>query len=213
MINKVYTIIFAAIIILSGFLTPIAYGAKFIEGVHYIEIPFSNSLDTGKKVEVREFFWYGCPHCYRLEPLLEKWLKTKPKAALFVRTPAFLPKRNNHARAYYTLESLNKLDTLHGKFFSKVQNDSNKLNSKEAIVKFVSSDGIKKADFLKAWDSSDVERKTKAALELGQNYGIHSVPTMVIDGRYVVGAKTAGSHEKMMQIVDYLVNKIAKKKK
>ncbi|MFV1992340.1 MAG: thiol:disulfide interchange protein DsbA/DsbL [Acidiferrobacterales bacterium] len=213
MITKNFTIKIATLLALFGLLLPVANGARFIEGQHYIEIPFSDSLKTGKKVEVREFFWYGCPHCYRLEPLLGEWLKTKPKAALFVRTPAFLPKWKIHARLYYSLESLNKVDALHSKFFASVQNSKQKMSNKADIVSFVTSNGVNKADFLKAWDSFDVDKKIRKAQQLGQKYGIRSVPNMVVDGRYVIGAGSAGSQVKMMQVVDYLVNKIAKEKK
>ena len=213
MITKKFTVNIAILLVLFGLSLPVANGAQFIEGQHYIEIPFSDSLNTGKKVEVREFFWYGCPYCYRLEPLLGEWLKTKPKAALFIRTPAFLPRWEIHARLYYSLESLNKLDALHNKFFASVQNSSNKMSNKTDIVDFVTSNGVNKADFLKAWDSFDVEKKIRTAQHLGQKYGIRSVPNMVVDGRYVVDAGAAGSQVKMMQVVDYLVNKIAKKKK
>lgn len=206
-------IILPAIFIISGLLAPVANAAKYKEGVHYIEIPFSDSLDTGKKVEVREFFWYGCPHCFSFEPILEKWLKTKPKAAKFVRTPAFLPKRNNHARTYFALESLGKLGDLHGKLFTKVQNDKKKLNDKDAIVAFVSKHGVNKKKFLKAWDSFDVDRKTKEAHQLAQKYAIHSVPNIVVDGRYIIGADSAGGQVSMLKVVDYLVAKIAKEKK
>ena len=158
MITKNLAVRIATVLALLGLLLPVANGAQFIEGQHYIEMPFSDSLKTGKKVEVREFFWYGCPHCYRLEPLLGEWLKTKPKAALFVRTPAFLPKWEVHARLYYSLESLNKVDALHGKFFDSVQNSKSKMSNKADIVSFITSNGVSKAEFLKAWDSFEIGR-------------------------------------------------------
>jgi len=205
--------LYAVIIVLAGLLSQVVYGATFKEGVHYIEIPFSDSLDTGKKVEVREFFWYGCPHCYRFEPVLANWLKNKPKEVIFVRTPAFLPKRNNHARAFYAMEALGKLEALHSKFFTKVQNHSQRLTDKDDIVKFMTSNGINKAEFLKTWDSFDVDRKVKEANRLEQKYTIHSVPNIVVDGRYIVGADSAGGQDKVLQVVNYLVKKIAKEKK
>jgi thiol:disulfide interchange protein DsbA len=106
-----------------------------------------------------------------------------------------------------------KLDELHSKLFAKVQSHSKKLNNKDHIVGFVTSNGVNKAEFLKTWDSFDVDRKTKEALQLAQKYTIHSVPNIVVDGRYIVGADSAGSQLKMLQVVDYLVKKIAKEKK
>ena len=96
MITKKFTVNIAILLVLFGLSLPVANGAQFIEGQHYIEIPFSDSLNTGKKVEVREFFWYGCPYCYRLEPLLGEWLKTKPKAALFIRSEEHTSELQSH---------------------------------------------------------------------------------------------------------------------
>ena len=87
------------------------------------------------------------------------------------------------------------------------------LSLHDALPIFITSNGVSKAEFLKAWDSFDVDKKIRIALQLSQKYGIRSVPNMVVDGRYVVGADSAGSQVKMMQVVDYLVNKIAKEKK
>lgn len=186
--------------------------AQFEEGRHYVEIPFSDAVDAGKQVEVREFFWYGCPHCYHLEPLLENWLKRKPKAAKFERSPAFMPKRINHAKAYYAFEQLGKLSALHGAFFSAVQTHPAKLPAKEDIFAFVEGQGIARKDFVTAFDSFDVDRKAKVAMQLGQQYGIHSVPTFVVDGRYMVTADTAGGKEQIFRVIDHLVKKIASEK-
>jgi len=190
-----------------------AASAGFDEGTHYIEIPFSESLKTGDKVEVREFFWYGCGHCFQLEPLLHNWLEKKPEAAQFVTTPAFLPKREAHAKAYYAFEAMGKLEKLHTAFFNALHVDQRKLDTAEAIADFVDEQGEDKKAFLKAFKSFATDHKVKQAMQLGQQYGISSVPTIVIDGRYFTTAGMTGSHEKMLELVDFLVEKIAKERK
>ncbi|GMR19445.1 MAG: thiol:disulfide interchange protein DsbA/DsbL [Gammaproteobacteria bacterium] len=199
--------------LLIGIMFPVLSMGGYEEGVHFIEIPFSESPETGNKVEVREFFWYGCPYCYSLEPVLERWLKNKPKAVTFVRTPAFMPRRINHGKAYYAFEALGKLNTMHGKFFSAVQSDANRLEKVARIVAFVEKNGIDSKAFNKAYNSFDVDRKVKLATQLAQKYGINSVPTMVIDGRYLTNGSMAGGHEGLLKVVNYLVKRVAAEKK
>jgi len=198
-----------------GFLVLISFTSKaeFEAGTHYIEIPFSESLKTGNKVEVREFFWYGCGHCFRFEPLLKTWKKNKPKAAQFVTTPAFLPKRSAHAKAYFAFTEMGKLAKLHTAFFNALHIDRRKLDTMEAIAGFVAEQGEDKKAFLKSFKSFATDHKVKQAMQLGQKYGVNSVPTLVVDGRYLTTAGMTGSHESMLKLVDYLVEKISKEKK
>ena len=198
-----------------GFLVVMSFSVKaaFEAGTHYVEIPFSTSLKTGNKVEVREFFWYGCGHCFKFEPLLNTWKKNKPKAAQFVTTPAFLPKRTAHAKAYYAFEKMGKLEKLHTAFFNALHIDRRKIDTMDDIADFVAEQGEDKKAFLKSFKSFATDHKVKQAMQLGQKYGVQSVPTLVIDGRYLTTASMTGNHENMLKLVDYLVEKISKKKK
>lgn len=191
-------------------LLPVSASALFKAGTHYVELPFSQSLKTGKVVEVREFFWYGCGHCFQLEPLLTNWKKNKPKAAKLVTTPSFLPKRVEHAKAYYAFETMGKRDKLHGALFNAIHVKRRKLDTADALANFVEERGEDKQAFLKAYGSFDTDRKVKEATQLAQRYGIQSVPTLIIDGRYMTSASMTGSHQNMLKVVDYLVNRIAK---
>lgn len=199
------------VLLLSMFMAP-AWSAKFVEGKHYVEIPFSERLDTGNKVEVREFFWYGCGHCFKFEPLIEKWKQNKPKAAMFVRTPAF-PRQVVHARSYYAFEAMGIVDKLHPKFFDALHVDGKRLKTVDAVVDFVKANGEDADEFRKKVKSFSVDHKTKAAFQLGASYGVNAVPTFVIDGRYKLSAKTAGSDSNVIELIDYLVKKIAKQKR
>ncbi|MDH5631370.1 MAG: thiol:disulfide interchange protein DsbA/DsbL [Gammaproteobacteria bacterium] len=202
---------FGLAMLIGLFVSPV-WAAKFEENIHYTEIPFSESTFDGKQVEVREFFWYGCGHCYQFEPLLEKWLKNKPKSAKFVRTPAF-PNKIVHARSYYAFEAMGIVDGMHGKVFEAIHAKHNHLESVDEVADLVKANGFDAGEFMKQYKSFSVDSNTRQAFQLGASYGVRSVPTVVVDGRFVVSASTAGSHERVLQVIDYLVDRISKSKK
>lgn len=205
-------LLFAAVLLTQCLLVNTAWSARFEEGKHYVAIPFSEKLDTGKKVEVREFFWYGCGHCYAFEPKLEQWLKNKPASALFVRTPAF-PRKAVHARSFYAFEAMGIVDKVHRKFFDELHQQNKRLDTEDAVAAFVKNNGFDADEFRKKFKSFAVDHKTKKAFSLARSYGVNSVPTIVVDGRYKVTTSTAGSHEKVIEVINYLVDKIAKSRK
>jgi len=170
------------------------------------------TVDTSK-VEVIEFFWYGCPHCHHFEPVLNKWLATKPDNVVFVRIPAvfrenFIP----HARAYYTAEYLKVTEKIHAAIFKAYHDDKNKLLSKTAIKALFAKNGVDKKDFDKAWHSFIVQSKLKRAINLTGRYGIKSVPTMVVNGKYqtnssmaTVNNPTASGFAASIEVTNWLI--------
>lgn len=186
--------------------------AAFEEGVHYIEIPFSESLyKKGGKVEVREFFLYTCPYCFQLEPRLKSWLKTKPKYVNFVATPG--SHNTVHAKTYYSFKAIGKLKKLHVAFFNSIHVDNKKYDDMYSIAKFVKAQGEDEAVFRKSFDSFSVNRQAKQAALLAQKYGVRNVPTLIIDGRFLTGARMAGSFESMLKLAEHLSKMIIKGKK
>lgn len=158
------------------------------------------------KVEVIEFFWYGCPHCYNLEPLLEKWLKNLPKNVEFIRQPAIFDELwGKHAKAYFTAEALGVVDKIHADFFDLVQNKKNKLESEEELAKFFVAHGVDEKQFHEAYNSFLVDTKMRQAPVMQQRYGITGVPVLIVNGKYKTDARTAGSHEKMLEVVNSLI--------
>lgn len=201
------------VVLLMGLAPLMARAEKFEDGIHYLDIPFSQSLvkQNGGKVEVREFFWYGCGHCYSFEPVLADWLKNKPAHVLFVRTPAFLPKRGDHAKAYYAFEAMGAVDKLHKSFFDELHARHNRLENQDSIAGFVKKQGADVEAFNKAFKSFGVDSQVRQAQQLATSYGVSSVPTVVVDGRYVVTPTLAqGSFPKMLQIINFLVEKARK---
>lgn len=163
------------------------------------------------KIEVIEFFWYGCPHCYHLEPELAKWLKTKPKNVEFIRQPAAFSKPwENHAKAYFTAEALGVTEKLHADFFDAIQNKQQPLQTEEDLEKFFVAHGVEKTAFHNAYASFLVDTKVRQAVSLPARYGITGVPALIINGKYKTNATLAKSQANMLNVLDQLIKKETK---
>jgi thiol:disulfide interchange protein DsbA len=193
-------------------LVPVLGQAAFVEGQHYQAVPFPQPVETGNKIEVREFFWYGCPHCYVLEPALTKWLKKIPSNAKFIRTPGTAPAWMNHAQAFYAFESMGITSKMHEVFFKAVQEQKAALNDENSIANYVASQNVAKQKFLDAYHSFGVRLKLEKAKQLNQDFGISSVPTIVVDGKYLTSEAMAGGEEAVFQLVNELIAKAAKER-
>ena len=166
------------------------------------------------KVEVIEFFWYGCPHCFDFEPTLAKWVKNLPKNVEFVRQPAvFSDLWGKHAKAYYTAEALGIIDSVHQDFFDAIQIKKEHLETEEQLAKFFSAHGVSEADFKAAYGSFLVDTKVRQAATLAAKYGISGVPAIVINGKYKTSGPVAGSHEKMIEVMNHLIEQESAAKK
>jgi thiol:disulfide interchange protein DsbA len=182
------------------------------EGVNYTRlVPAQPTAVPAGQVEVLEFFWYACPHCYALDPLVESWKKSKPAYVSFSRVPVMWSEgHRSTARLYYTLESLGKLDQLHGEVFKEIHvnndpliaSDPNDVAGAERIqATFLKRFGISEDEFKKASHSFTVETDLQRADELGQRYRIEGVPTFVINGKYIADVRSAGGPEKLIALV------------
>ncbi len=180
--------------------------AELLEGVEYQRLTNPQPVETGQKIEVREFFWYGCPHCYVLEPHLEKWHKTMPKNAAFVRTPGVLnPHWVPHARTYYAFEALGLTDKLHRKLFDALHLQKQHLDDPQLIADFVRDNGGDRKAFLDAYNSFGVQTNVSRAQRLAQAIQLQSVPVLMVDGRYVTNATIAGGYDKVPAVLNHLV--------
>jgi thiol:disulfide interchange protein DsbA len=200
--------------LLIGMLFPVLVQAELKQGQHYTPVPFPVAVETGNKIEVREIFWYGCPHCYVLEPGLTRWLKTLPANAQFVRTPGTLsPRWVGHAQAYYTFEALGVLDKLHAAFFKAVQAQHGGFSDEAAITDFAVSQGVDRKKFTDTFNSFGVRMLLDKAKQVNQDLNIDSVPTLVVDGKYITNAAMAGGEEAMFKVLDQLISKAAQERK
>jgi thiol:disulfide interchange protein DsbA len=182
------------------------------EGTNYTRlVPAQPTSVAPGQVEVLEFFWYGCPHCYALDPLIESWRKSKPGFITFTRVPVMWSEgHRSTARLYYTLESMGKLDQLHSDVFKEIHvnndpliaPDPNDVAGAERVqTAFISKLGVPEDAFKKAYHGFDVENDLQRADELGQRYRIEGVPTFIINGKYVADVRSAGSPERLLALV------------
>lgn len=180
---------------------------RFELGVHYERLsPTQPTSSNPDQVEVCEVFWYGCPHCNALDPMIEQWRNQQPDYVHFVRVPALWnPTLQIHARMFYTAQELGKGEEMHAAFFREIHERGNLLDTEAAIQAFFGQFGVDAAAFKTAWDSVAVNAKLQRADELNRRYRINSVPTMVVNGKYTTDGPMAGSYEALLALVDELV--------
>ncbi len=164
--------------------------------------------ETGDKIEVVELFWYGCPHCYRLEPYIKGWLPTLPQNVEFRRIPAVFSERwALHARAFYTAEALGVLDKVHDALFHAIHEEHKRLDKEEEIAKIFAEQGISEEQFTETFHSFFIDSKVRRAKALTKAYGIDGVPAIIVDGKYRTNGTLAGGQEEMLQVVDSLIKR------
>ena len=166
------------------------------------------------KIEVIEFFHYGCPHCRDFDPLVEEWLKNLPADVYFVRVPAIWgnPKLKALAQFYYAMEATGTTETLHPKVFAAYQDLRVPLDTEEGVAEWVGKMGVDAKHFMDAYKSFGVNGKVQRADQIARNYKIRGVPTLAINGQYTTSGSTAGSHEAALKVTDELIAKIRKTK-
>jgi thiol:disulfide interchange protein DsbA len=180
-------------------------------GKQYRQVSEVQTPDNPKRITVEEFFWYGCPHCYHLEPEVNKWLEHKPADVDFVRVPNTLGRDIGvlHERAFYIADALGILDKTHEPLFDAIHRQAFPMSSLESIRDlYVEKAGIKPQDFDAIANSFVVDGKMRRADSLAQSYGITGTPTVVVGGKYLVDAQ-----ENMFKVVDFVVDKVRKERK
>lgn len=181
--------------------------ARFKEGQNYQKIvPAQPTSAAAGKVEVTEVFWYGCGHCFALDPAIESWrAKGKAPYVEFNRIPAMWNDQTRlHARVFYTAELLGKLDQLHTLIFREMHVSGNQLNTVDKIAAFFQQHGVNKDEFTKAFSSFAVESKLQRADLMNRRYRINSVPTMIVNGKYSTDVSTAGGESQLFSLVEEL---------
>ena len=200
-----------ALLSLSGFVS--AQGQKIEEGFDYRVLPIAQPVEIKGKVEVIEFFWYGCPHCYDFEPELSSWVKRQPKDVVFKRVPvAFRDDFMPHSQLFYALEAMGKGDALNEKVMYAMHKENKRLLTEPEIADWVASQGIDRNTFLATYRSFAVISKARAAKQMAEAYRIDGVPTIVMQGKYVTSPSIAGTKAKAILVMDYLEDKIRKNK-
>jgi protein dithiol oxidoreductase (disulfide-forming) len=179
------------------------------EGKDYVKLstPAPVTLPSAdKKVEVVEFFWYGCPHCYAFEPIIEAWIKKLPADVSFRQVPVgFMAAHQFHQKVFYAMEETGQFAAMHRKVFNAIHQGGKRLSSESEVVAFFSSnggDGAKLADAMKGFG---VNTKANRAKQLADAYKIDGVPALGIQGRFYTSGALAGNHERATQVADFLI--------
>jgi len=168
--------------------------------------------NPGKKVEVIEFFYYGCPHCYNLQPALKAWLKSAPKDIEFRRMPTiFRESWVPLTRTYYALEAIGALEKMHDDVFNAVHQQNVNLGDRRLLLDWAGRRGVDQKKLGDAYDSFAVQTKAQRSLQLTRAYGITGTPSVVIGGRYMTGpsmtlnADNSINYQRFSQVLSALV--------
>jgi thiol:disulfide interchange protein DsbA len=177
-------------------------------GTHYVELPIPVKGGDAGKVEVTEFFSYGCPHCYQFEPALGSWKAQLPADVEFVRTPAVWNKDYQlYAQTYFTAQALNVLEQAHVPLFDALHNQRRRLNDPESMATFFGELGVDPLAFARTYNSFGVRASTQQADAKGRAYRSAGVPALIVNGKYRIEGSMAGSNANMLLIADYLIAK------
>ena len=177
-------------------------------GKTYIELNSAVPVAVPGKIEVVELFWYGCPHCYAFEPVVNPWAEKLPSDVNFVRLPAmFGGPWDAHGQMFLTLEAMGVEHKVHAAVFNAIQKEGKRLTDKEEMADFLATQGVDKAKFLQTFDSFAIKGQIVKAKELAKKYEISGVPTMVVDGKYRFDLGTAGGPEQALNVADQLIAK------
>ncbi len=185
---------------------PVALAQQaFLEGQDFdrvaVEIP-----QKGDKINVTEVFWYGCPHCFRFEPYVNRFKNSLPGDVEFEQQPSVLnPRWTEHARAYYAMQMMGIQESLHEELFNALHLERKRLFDLEALAEFVADQGHDAAKFKEHYYSFPVETLLRKNMNKEKKYGHRGVPAVVVNGKYLVSASKAGSNERMIQIINYLI--------
>ena len=178
--------VFLAALLLAGFG---AFAQQSAPPIEVLNPP--QPVESGGKIEVIEFFWYGCPHCYALEPSLISWLKTMPKDVVFKRVHPAIGGWERHAAIFYTLEAMGLLDQLHQKVFEAIHRQNLNLTNQKIRDEWLAKQGVDVAKYADVEKSFSVATKLQRARQMAMSYKVETVPRIVVDGKYVVPGENA----------------------
>lgn len=196
---------------LVGFLAVFSFmsagAADLVEGKNYARLRVPQPVESGKKIEVIEFFSYGCPHCNDLEPYLQNWFKKVPADVQFRRVPVLFQDRwKGLAKIYYTLDALGE-ERLSPEVFKAIHANGQPLWDEKSFLDWSASKGLDRAKVSSVYSSFGIDSKMKRALALAQTYNVQSVPTVVVDGKFITASDRIGGHSEMPAALDVLIAK------
>lgn len=182
-------------------------------GREYIRLDPPRPVTSGARIEVLEFFYYGCPICYEFQPHFSRWLHQAPSHVALRRVPALsLENWEAFARLFHALNILGEVNRLHWPVYDNFHFDGIKLNDEKVMLEWVARNGIDRQKFLTAYNSGEMKKFLAQSRDLMKQYDITGVPTVVVDGKYLTSARLAGGTRQLAQVIDELV-KLARKER
>lgn len=184
---------------------------KYTAGFEYGSINKQPTANADR-IEVIEFFWYGCPHCFHFEPSLNRWLADKPENVDFIQIPAPLNKSwEIHTKVFYALELMGMQKKLHEKLFEAIHMKKMRLFDEKSITDFLVKQGVDRDKFKKSLKSFAVSGKLNKARKMMKDYQIKGVPLLAVNGKYITSGPMAGGYQQMIDVVNFLIAKESKK--
>jgi thiol:disulfide interchange protein DsbA len=204
----------AALFTLTGCIPESGQAEEFKEGIDYVTIsPAISTQAPAGKVEVAELFWYGCPHCYAMEPTINSFLAKKPDNVVFQRVPATLsPRWEYHAKLFYVGQMLDADGSkhVHTKIFEAIQKQRRKIDNDDATTRFFTELGFTADQVKNALNSMEMKTMMARATDIGVKSKADSVPVVIVNGKYRTSPSMVGSEEKLLHVIDYLVKRESK---
>jgi thiol:disulfide interchange protein DsbA len=173
----------------------------------YVQISTEKQQES-KSIIIYEFFWYGCPHCYNLEPTMERIEADLDKDTKIVKLPVAL--RDSwipHAKLYYALQQMGKIDEVHNLIFEEIHLEDNRLNTEQQMVDFLGKHGIDTNKFIEKYNSFGTEARIKKASNLAKKYQINSVPTIIVNGKYLTSGSYVSSYDELYSVINLLIER------
>ena len=173
----------------------------------YVQISTEKQQES-KDIIIYEFFWYGCPHCYNLEPTMDRIEADLEKDTKVVKLPVAL--RDSwipHAKLYYALKQMDKIDQVHNLIFEEIHLEDNRLNTEQQMIDFLGKHGIDTNKFIEKYNSFGTEARIKKASNLAKKYQIDSVPTIIINGKFLTSGSYVSSYDELYSVVNLLVER------
>ena len=182
---------------------------EFVEDEHYFEVFREHPATDSSRVQVEEFFWYACPHCFNLDPFIKGWLKNKPENVDFAMVPAMFERPNviMHAKTFYALELMGVGQEVHDAIFHAIHEEHNRLDTQEEVEALIEAKGVDIEAYRKAMKSFGVNVKANQARDLAKDYEISGVPTLIVGGKY---RTRSFDGPRMLELLDFLVDKVAR---
>ena len=198
------TKVISTLALLLTFALPVT-GQEFEQGINYFPLKTPQPVHTWDKIEVLELFWYRCPHCFELEPYLNKWLKSKPDFIEYVRLPAVLNRSwAFDARVFYTFVALGLVDSLHEAYFDAIHKDRKRIVTVAQLADWVADQGQDPQRILDTFSSFGVDSMVAHATDMSGRYETDGVPTIIVDGKYRTKVSLAGGHNELIDLMSYL---------